>query len=476
MSRELPQQFVALMEGYGAPAITGPLLGALANTEPSVAVRANSRRGAELSVDGTRVPWLAGSGAYLDRRPNFALDPAWHQGRYYVQDASSMVMTHVVKTLISRYFSSAPVRYLDACAAPGGKSIAAAEALPDGSVLLSNEYDPRRAAVLVENMAKYGMAASAVSRGDTAVLGRLGEVFDIVAVDAPCSGEGMMRKEPEAIAQWTLSLVEQCAALQRKILADCWKALRPGGVMIYSTCTFNRVEDEQNLQYVIDELGGESLDLHLDQFPGVARGIATDAYCYRFMPGHIRGEGLFIAAVMKRGGENGEFSSKHAKGVSLQKIKSPEVEAFMRRALRGDFSARMNRDGSYYAVPVHAAPFLDYLASRLNLLSAGVELCLPKGRDLIPAWQLAFCEDFNTDSLPQMALNRLPALQYLHGEGLAEVPDGMTKGFATVTYQGQPLGFVKNIGRRANNLYPDALRLRLDPARGIDNDYLPIVR
>ena len=251
MSRTLPQGFIEMLAGYGCPEVTDKLVEALATSDPSLAVRANTAKGMEIKAQGDSVPWLDGKAVYLDRRPNFALDPAWHQGLYYVQDASSMILTHIVKKIAAEIFGDAPLRYLDACAAPGGKSIAAAEALPAGSCLLSNEYDPRRAAVLAENMAKYGMPGSAVSQGDTSRLAALGEIFDIVAVDAPCSGEGMMRKEPEAIAQWTPQLIDSCATLQRDILANAWRALRGGGVLFYSTCTFNRREDEENLAYII---------------------------------------------------------------------------------------------------------------------------------------------------------------------------------------------------------------------------------
>ncbi len=163
MSRQLPAGFVEMLRSYGRDELTASLLAALADSEPSVAVRVNSRRGATFDISGTPVPWLNGRGMYLDKRPNFALDPAWHQGLYYVQDASSMAMTAVVAQLVAEIFDNHPLRYLDACAAPGGKSIAAAEALPDGSILVSNEYDRHRAAVLAENVAKYGMAAIARS-------------------------------------------------------------------------------------------------------------------------------------------------------------------------------------------------------------------------------------------------------------------------------------------------------------------------
>lgn len=473
MSRQLPQGFIDLLSSYGRPDLTNPLLSALSDTEASISVRLNRRKNITFAIDGERVPWLADSGMYLDTRPNFALDPAWHQGLYYVQDASSMAMTAAVREVVERFFDNKPLRYLDACAAPGGKSIAAAEALPAGSCILSNEYDPKRASILAENIAKYGMANTAVSQGDTSAMARLGEVFDIVAVDAPCSGEGMMRKEPDAIAQWSPGLIESCARLQREILANCWKALRPGGVMIYSTCTFNKSEDESNLDFIINELGGESVDLLLDKYPGVICGLDTGSHCYRFMPGHVRGEGLFIAAVRKADGPASTVKAKKAAAV-----KAPDVEALTHRLIKGneEYSLRQDKSGLYYAIPTKDSVFFDLVADKLRLISCGLPICTRKGKDLIPAWQLALNEHFDITALPTLPLDRSEALRYLHGESLASVPDDLPKGIATATYCGRPLGFIKNIGRRANNLYPDALRLRLDPAKGIDNNYLSIVK
>lgn len=190
------------------------------------------------------------------------------------------------------------------------------------------------------------------------------------------------------------------------------------------------------------------------------------------MPGLVRGEGLFIAAVRKPAGRRPDFKVKPVK-----QPKAPDAEKFMRQVLvnADNFVLRQDKSGVFYAVPSSDSAFFDYLAERLQLISCGISLCNVKGRDLAPAWQLAFNEQFAASSMPSIPLGRETALRYLHGESLASVPDGLPKGFATVTYDGKPLGFVKNIGRRANNLYPDALRLRLDPAKGIDNDYQRIV-
>lgn len=473
MIRTLPPEFIGLLESYGRKQQTDTLIKALCNTEPSLAVRANTRRSAVISDHTDTIPWLTDSGIYLDRRPNFALDPAWHQGLYYVQDASSASMTKVVGEIVHKYLDDKALLYLDACAAPGGKSIAAAEALPKGSVLLSNEYDSRRASVLAENIAKYGMANVAVANGDTARIASLGGMFDIVAVDAPCSGEGMMRKEPEAINQWSEGLVESCARLQQSIVSDCWKALRPGGVMIYSTCTFNRKEDEENLAFIIEQLGGRSIELSLSDYPGVATGFDTPYHCYRFMPGLVRGEGLFIAAIQKPGDEKTSMKVRRQ-----TPVKDPAALAFMKKVLAepDSYTLRQAKSGVFYAVPKEHADVFDYLAERLHLLICGIPLGSVKGKDIAPAWQLAFSEALATEAFPRLDLDYKSALSYLHGDSLSDLPSDLPKGIVLTTFENRPLGFIKNIGRRANNLYPDNLRLRLDPTKADLNDYLRIVK
>jgi len=473
MSRRLPDGFIGMLESLGQGQYTAPLMTALSDTEPSLAVRANTRRSAYIGDHSDKIPWLADSGVYLNKRPNFALDPAWHQGLYYVQDASSSAMTAVVAEISDKYFNGSPLLYLDACAAPGGKSIAAAEALPRKSFLLSNEYDSRRASILAENIAKYGIANCAVANCDTSRLAALGEIFDIVAVDAPCSGEGMMRKEPEAIAQWSEGLVNSCAKLQQTILADCWKALRPGGVMIYSTCTFNRTEDEENLAFIIGQLGGRSIELSLADYPGIIKGFGTRYHCYRFMPGHVRGEGLFIAAVQKTDGNNTSVKVK-----KQNSIKDADAISFMRNVLTdsGSYSLRQAKDGSFYAITADRADLSDFLSARLRLISCGIPLGFRKGKDIVPAWQLAYSEALCDEAFPTLDLIYGDALAYLHGDSLSDMPYDLPKGFILATYENRPLGFLKNIGRRANNLYPDNLRLRLDPTKADLSDYIRIVK
>lgn len=455
MEQTLPAEFIEMLRSYGDD-YAGPLLHGLSEP-PQVSVRANILKGATPLPGADIVPWCE-QGFYLPERPVFAADPAWHQGLYYVQDASSMIYGEAVNRIVDRFFSKdIPLRYLDACAAPGGKSIAALEALPPQSLVVSNELDRHRANILAENMAKEGSPFSVVCRGDASRLAKLKDAFDIVAVDAPCSGEGMMRKEAEAIRQWSQGLIADCAAVQREILSALWNALRPGGVLIYSTCTFNRTENELNVAFIAEELGGESIGIGLaDDYKGIFPGIGTPYHCCRLAPGHVRGEGLFIAALRKPGDAPAQKSSK--------KTAQKPLSDFSRRCVTvpESFVEQTSPQGITLLPAVHAA-FISEISRKTEILRAGLPVAVPKGRDYVPCHELALSVALSSSSFPHMDLDYAGAMAYLRVEILTNLPDGLPKDFVLVCYGGRPLGFVKNIGRRANNLYPDALRLRLSP-------------
>lgn len=455
MELPLPEDFVDMLNSYGTDYAEALLRGL--SEPPEVSVRANILKGALPPSDADAVPWCP-QGFYLPERPVFAADPAWHQGLYYVQDASSMIYGEAVRRVTERFFgNSGPLRYLDSCAAPGGKSIAALEALPPQSLVVSNELDRHRANILAENMAKEGSPFSVICRGDASRFRKLREAFDIIAIDAPCSGEGMMRKEAEAVRQWSQGLIAECAAIQRSIVTALWSALKPGGVLIYSTCTFNRSENELNVAYIAEELGGESIDFGFDtDYKGIFVGIDTPYHCYRLAPGHIRGEGLFIAALRKPGDA---ASPKPAK-----KTATKPLSDFSRRCVDNAdaFAESVSPQGINLLPAIHAS-FIDELSKKTEILRAGLPAAIAKGRDYVPRHELAMSTALNDGAFARVDLNYADAMAYLRGETLTDLPDGLPKDFALACYGGRPLGFVKNIGRRANNLYPDAMRLRLDP-------------
>ena len=301
--------------------------------EPSVSIRLNARKTRELELSlplGDAVPWAGPLGYYLDQRPSFTADPLWHAGCYYVQEASSMLLS-LVKPLLGEE----PLTALDLCAAPGGKSTLLLDLLPEGSVLVSNELIRSRAQILAENIQKWGSARSIVTSTEPRALGKLRTTFDFILVDAPCSGEGMFRKDEEARRQWSPGLVAQCARQQREILEDIWPALRPGGILVYSTCTFNRDEDEAMVGYLVEEFGAEPLAL--PDCPNEITPSTLSPYpCYRMMPHRVRGEGLFLA-VLRKSEDEVPAKGKPFKGKGRGSAKVPsEVLAWIAEDLGQD--------------------------------------------------------------------------------------------------------------------------------------------
>lgn len=411
-------------------------------------------------MDG-KVPWCE-MGIYLSNRPQFTLDPAFHQGRYYVQEASSMFHGYVVSNLIT---DDEPVTVLDACAAPGGKTTAAIDSLPAGSIIVANEYVPTRASILRENAIKWGFPGIIVTRGDTRDLGKLHNAFDIVIADVPCSGEGMMRKDDDAVSQWSEGLIEECFSRQWEIVGNLWDALRPGGYMIYSTCTFNRMENEEMIGRIIDELGGESIEFPVENSWGISPGIDTPHHCYRFLPGKVRGEGLFVSVVRK----NGQSTTAKAKNKARRtdNKKSPfNIPAGLSKWLtESDIMEIYSDDDRVTAFPMKYIPLLNAVKQRVDVIHEGVLLGNMKGKDIVPSQSLAMSQILNLDSFPRCEVNKPDALHYLHGDAFT-LPEGTERGFVLLTYENSPLGFVKNIGNRSNNLYPAAWRIR----KSIDNN------
>jgi 16S rRNA C967 or C1407 C5-methylase (RsmB/RsmF family)/NOL1/NOP2/fmu family ribosome biogenesis protein len=435
----LPPDFVAMLAQHTQ---FDGLAEALASTAPDVSVRVNTLKQCTVSADADRVPWCE-TGYYLAERPQFTFDPALHQGLYYVQDASSMIAHTIARRLTA---DGAPVRWLDACAAPGGKTTAIIDALPKGSLMVANEFDFKRAAALLENVERWGSADVVVSRGDTNKFVKLPGFFDVVSVDAPCSGEGMMRKEAVAVQQWSPRLVQQCAALQREIVENVWQALRPGGVLVYSTCTFNLSEDEQNVQWMVDELGADPVDLNLSAFDGVLPGVDTSVPCARFLPGRVRGEGLFVA-VLRKPGDAASMRVAAPKGVKT--VKAPGDW------LRGDYVYVADAD-KLRAVPREHLAEMARLNSVLSVVNYGLHVATVKGKDYLPTAPLARAVDLNASTWPTVDVDLDTALTYLRGEVIAiDAP----RGIVLLTYGSRPLGFVKNLGNRANNLLPDNRRI-----------------
>lgn len=433
-------------------------------TEPEVSVRLNAGKLSATEADNftfcgaglSPVPWCD-YGYYLSERPKFTFDPRLHQGLYYVQDASSMAIYAAL-----RQIAAGAVAYLDACAAPGGKTTAAIAALPQGSLVVANEYDFKRAEILAENLAKWGSPYAMATRGDTRKISKLKGIFDIIAVDAPCSGEGMMRKDAKAVEQWTPALTHDCADTQRRIIENVWPALKPGGYMIYSTCTFNRVENEENVQWIIDEFGAEPIEIGvLQDAPGVIGGIEADFPCYRFLPGRVRGEGLFMAVLRKPLDGAGRVLS----GTKERKDKKarPELKTIAKWLDSGsEWQFNMSGDDVYAWPSAHAAT----MAQVCNTLDAhypGLHVATIKGKDAIPAHELALSTCVADGAFAVVDVEYETAVSYLQRQSVT-LPGDAPRGYVMLRYEGHNLGFVKNLGNRSNNLYPKNWRIRTDDA------------
>ena len=420
-------------------------------TEPVVSIRFNGRK-MEADSSLNAVPW-ASAGRYLESRPVFTADPLFHAGCYYVQEASSMFVEQVVRQYVDR-----PVRALDLCAAPGGKSTLLLSLLPQGSMLVSNEPVPLRAQILAENVTKWGNAASLVTRNEPADFAPFRNFFDFILVDAPCSGEGMFRKDSYAVEQWSVSNVEQCAKRQREIVADIWESLRPGGLLVYSTCTFNREENEDCVEWIASELGAEVLKLEISDKWNITGSLTTEGLpVYRFIPGYTAGEGLFLAVLRKDGSSTVMQPKAPRMQLAPAKLKS-EVAKWI--AAPGDFDFVMQGDTVIAMPKEHTAAMLA-LQQKLKVLHMALPLAEVKNNKILPLHALAMSTELVAQAFNVVELEREKALAYLHREALlfADAPVG----HLLLTYKGTPIGFVKNIGNRANNLYPTEWRIRKNP-------------
>lgn len=433
------------------------------NAEPMTSIRLNPARNADHPNIGKSVPWCADAG-YLEKRPVFTLDPAFHAGAYYVQEASSMFLAQALQPIFS---DQLPVKALDLCAAPGGKSTLIASMLPPDSVLISNEVIRDRARILADNCIRWGHPSNWVCRNDPADFAPLAGQFDVVVVDAPCSGEGLFRKEPGWRSEWTEENVLHCSARQKRILAEAYRLLKPGGRLIYSTCTWSAEENEQNVKWLLDQGDMHPVSLDIDPNWKIdARPIAhegVDASVYRFYPHQVLGEGFFLA-VFQREGEDEVRESKRKKkkqkASRWSKLKPGDRDKLQKWfALDDSWTVLQNEEQQMMAIPAKQLPFWEQASEVLRLFQAGVPLGQWKGKDLVPDHSLAM-STMRSNAVPVLEVDRHRALQFLAKQELKKQPE-MQIGWQVVQYNGNPLGWVKILPGRINNYLPSALRIRM---------------
>ena len=418
---------------------------------PSVSVRLHPFKrpsGEPLFPSSRPVPWSE-EGRMLPERPVFTLDPAFHAGAYYVQDSSSMAVGEVLRRCLPLLSEiDRPLRVLDACAAPGGKTTDAAaslrKVLGDRFLLVANEVVRQRASVLKDNVAVWGDPCVSVTGCMPAVFGeRLEGFFDLIITDVPCSGEGMFRKEEEAVRGWSPERVRADAALQRKIVSDLWPSLREGGVLVYSTCTLNTEENGDNVAWIASALGAEMITPELPYPEAMAFGGG-----YLFIPGRTEGEGQFVAALRKT-----------APAAPFRLPKRPRSVASLPSGLLSVPCTVFPGRDTLAAVPERVASETEALMP-LKPLSAGTQAGVFKGKDFVPSADLALSLLLSPGAFPFVDLDRETALPFLHRDAIS-LP-GAPKGIVCVRWKGLSLGFVKNLGLRCNNLHPKDRRIRMD--------------
>jgi NOL1/NOP2/sun family putative RNA methylase len=447
---KLPEIFVERIKFQFGQSATD-FLEALGNT-PAVSVRLNPAKPFDSTWIGNQnVPWCS-DGFYLDEKPVFTLDPLFHAGCYYPQEASSMVLDWVLRNVCE--LPQQPV-ILDLCAAPGGKSTLLASFLRGNGMLVANEIIKNRAVILSENLIKWGAANCIVTRNDPSDFATLTSLFDLMVVDAPCSGEGMFRKDTRAIEEWSESNARMCAARQRRILNDVWPSLKEGGYLIYSTCTFNPDENEDNIDWFIKETGAEVLKLEVPGDWGVVTVPVSSGNGLAFHPHRAKGEGFFVAVLRKTASEATLRLSKEKK---RREGKVPAVLDNLLSKTR-EWVFHEETEG-WRAFPAFFSSELLFLRKQLNVLRYGVLTGQDVAKNWSPAHETALCTELNPTYFSCLNLDKYESLRYLKGEALSVKAD--QKGILIVKHLGIPLGFVKNIGSRMNNLYPSGWRIRMN--------------
>jgi 16S rRNA C967 or C1407 C5-methylase (RsmB/RsmF family)/NOL1/NOP2/fmu family ribosome biogenesis protein len=425
------------------------MLDALSNP-PATSIRLHPVKGnsRHLPIDN-KISWCP-EAFYLKERPVFTLDPLFHAGAYYVQESSSMFLWKV----LDEVFDNRNLRLLDLCAAPGGKSTLMASWLNGEGLLVTNEVIKNRAQILLENITKWGYANTWVTSAEPYVLGGLTHFFDAVVVDAPCSGEGLFRKDKAAIDQWSEANCELCAGRQKKIVAEILPALQVGGYLIYSTCTFNPAENDANVQWMLHQFPLEVVHINLGDLAGIH---VTEMGGYAFYPHVTRGEG-FYCCVLKKTGEINPNEGIRKQKIKFEKFNAQKVSLTPYVKNVGDYSW-LTVQQQIAGIPTPHTRDFETVAEITRIWGGYLTLGEIKGRDLIPNHALAMSVNIN-NPFPRVELDQTQALSYLARKDFKMQVD--TMGWNTLTYQNQPLGFIKQMPNRFNNYYPPEWRIRMD--------------
>jgi 16S rRNA C967 or C1407 C5-methylase (RsmB/RsmF family)/NOL1/NOP2/fmu family ribosome biogenesis protein len=422
-------------------------------TEPApVSIRVNTGKWDHVPEGSVPVPWSS-SGYYLKTRPSYTADPLFHAGCYYPQEASSMFIEEVFRQVAGEKRN---IRVLDLCGAPGGKSTLLSSLIGNNGVLIANEVIKQRAAILSENLTKWGLGNSIVTSSDPSAFSKIIGYFDIVLVDAPCSGEGMFR-DTIAVKEWSPQNAALCSERQKRILSDVWPSIKNDGILIYSTCTFNPAENEENINWLAEQKELSSVAVDISGFPGIRKISLNSIEGYGFHPGNVTGDGLFVSVVRKIGSDyrQASFPAK-----TTLKNSSKEEIAIAGRLTGADPLKLFTNNDYIIQIPVPAGEFA-FLSGSLGIVRAGTDLLRIRGKDFNPLHDLALFTGIKQDVFPSYNTDINQALSYLRRDSfrIENMPDG----WVIIRYRGVNIGFVKNIGSRVNNYYPVEWRIRMSP-------------
>ena len=451
--KALPIAFTERMRKQLGAEEAESLFAALDSVSP-VAVRLNPAKCGEEGVwsNGEAIAWSK-NGRKLKERPSFTLDTAFHAGAYYVQEAASQFIDYIIS-----HEELQGKRVLDMCSAPGGKTTIYSTAVGEEGLVVANEYVRSRANVLADNVRKWGMGNVLVTNNAPEHIAQFEGWFDMVAVDAPCSGEGMFRKEEVAREDWSEEAVKMCAARQLSIVREAWQSLRDGGLFIYSTCTFNEDEDEGLLRAFIEETGDvfePSQSVEIDDAWGIVKGEVGAFQTFRFFPHKTDSEGLFVA-IARKAEPTTQRTPKARKRVMQEVDKNSRKELAKWLQHPDNYTFAMVAD-AIYAYPSVQFKAVQALSEGLTAIYSGVAMGqIFKGK-LKPDWALSQYIGFERTAVAVEEVDEERALDYLRKRDIAV--GHMAEGINLITHKGRALGFAKRVGARCNNLYPNSLKI-----------------
>lgn len=407
-----------------------------------VSIRINPKKVSSLKLE--KVKW-SDLGYYLEERPEFILDPFWHSGTYYVQEAGSMFIEEILKQL---GVLDNDIKILDLAAAPGGKSTHLLSLINDNSLLVSNEIIPKRASILEENLIRWGADNFILTNNKPSDFRNFSDEFDVVLVDAPCSGEGMFRKDVNTISEWSEDNVNNCSIRQLDILEDICHTIKENGYLIYSTCTFNLKENEEVIMKFTSKYDFEIIDINVSYFNEIVKNNNT----LRFIPGITKSEGFVVTVLQKK-------YSDEKKNYKFKKITETDNPFPDLISIQSENLIFYNYQDNINLFNKENKDFLDKIISNLKVLTFGNKIAVSNLKNksiLLPDYNLA--TSVNISKHKMYEINDEDALRYLKGEVLRI--DLKEKGYYFVTYKNQPIGLINNLLNRANNLYPDYFRIK----------------